>query len=68
VQSYKSPNIYQIPVELIKAGRGTLLSEILKHVNYIWWAGGGILYKVPRVFLPQILTGTLKETPLIRTF
>jgi hypothetical protein len=40
VQTYKSPNVYQIPVELIKAGRETLLSEILKYINCIW--GGGV--------------------------
>jgi hypothetical protein len=36
MQSHKSPNIFQIPVELMKAERETWLSDILKHVNCIW--------------------------------
>jgi hypothetical protein len=36
VKGYKSSGFYQIPAELIQAGRGTLHSEIHKPDNLIW--------------------------------
>jgi hypothetical protein len=32
----KSPGIYQIPVEVIKAGGRIIRSEIHKLINFIW--------------------------------
>jgi hypothetical protein len=36
IKSQKSPSIYQIPAELIKAGGRTIRSEIHKLINSIW--------------------------------
>ena len=36
LKSHKSPGIDQIPVELIKAGSGTIRSDIHKFTIYIW--------------------------------
>jgi hypothetical protein len=36
LKSHKSPGIDQIPAELIKAGGGTIRSEIHKLINSIW--------------------------------
>jgi hypothetical protein len=36
LKRYKSPGIYQIPDELIKAGGETLCSEIHKLIHHIW--------------------------------
>jgi hypothetical protein len=36
LKSHKSPGIYQIPIEMIKAGGRTIHSEIYKLINSIW--------------------------------
>jgi hypothetical protein len=36
LKRYKSPGTDQIPVELIKAGSGTIHSELHKLINSIW--------------------------------
>jgi hypothetical protein len=55
VQRYKSPNVYQIAVELIKAGRGTLLSVCV----------GVLVYTLVYVYFPSkhnnVLANLLNE-------
>jgi hypothetical protein len=36
LKRYKSPNIDQIPAELLQAGGNTLRSQIHKYTNYTW--------------------------------
>ena len=36
LKRYKSPDIHEIPAEMIKAGRRTIISEIHKLMNSVW--------------------------------
>jgi len=59
VQRYKSPNVYQIPVELIKSREEHCFPRSLNILILFRGSvageggGGGILYKVSRVFVPK---------------